>query len=66
MLKGTQKPKRKEERKMEQTVWYRGTNNGLYYFEELKLIWMEENPKERFDLGNFNAWLDEKGFVKIN
>lgn len=51
---------------MKETIWYRGTNNGLYYFEELKLIWMEENPKERFELSNFNAWLDKKGFVKIN
>jgi hypothetical protein len=55
----------KEITQMKNTVWFKGINGGLYFFEELKLVWMDENPNERFDLGNFNAWADKKGFKRI-
>lgn len=51
---------------MKDTIWYKGVNDGLYYYEELKLIYMEENPTEKFKLCNFNKWADDKGFKRIN
>ena len=51
---------------MKDTIWYKGTNEGFYMYEELKLMYMEENPKEKFELCNFNAWIDSKGFKRIN
>lgn len=51
---------------MKSIIWFKGTNGGMYFFEELKIIWMEENPNERFDLAAFNAWADAKGFKRIN
>lgn len=48
-----------------ETVWFKGVNGSLYFFEELKLIWMEQNPKEKFELCNFNVWSDAKGFKRI-
>lgn len=56
--------KRKGDNEMK-TVWFKSVNGGLYFFEELKLIWMEQNPKEKFELCNFNAWADAKGFKRI-
>lgn len=51
---------------MVKTIWYRGKNNGLYMQEELKLIYMEENPKEKFNYNNFLAWIDNKEFIRID
>ena len=51
---------------MKETIWYRGNNGGIYMQEELKLAWYEENPKEKFELCNFIAWADNKGFKRIN
>lgn len=51
---------------MKDTIWYRGKNNGFYMYEELKLTYMEENPKEKFEHCNFIAWADNKGFTRIN
>lgn len=50
---------------MKSLVWFKGVNGGLYFFEELKLIWMDENPNEKFELCNFNVWADKKGFKRI-
>jgi hypothetical protein len=50
---------------MKNLVWFKGVNGGLYFFEELKLIWMDENPNEKFELCNFNAWADQKGLKRI-
>lgn len=46
------------------TIWYKGVNGGLYMQEELKLFWFEENPNEKFELCNFLAWIENKGFIR--
>jgi hypothetical protein len=48
------------------TIWYKGVKGGLYMQEELKLFWFEENPNEKFELCNFLAWIENKGFVREN
>lgn len=50
---------------MKETIWYKGVNEGIYMQEELKLAYMEET-KEKFELCNFIAWMDKKGFKRIN
>ena len=52
--------------KVKETVWFKGIHGGLFFFEELKLIWYDEHPREKFELCNFNAWADSKGFVRVN
>ena len=52
--------------KVNETIWFKDNIEGLYMFEELKGIWYDNHPNERFDLGNFNAWADSKGFVRAN
>lgn len=51
---------------MKETVWYKGTSGKVYMYEELKLAYMEEFPKEKFTYNNFVAWADNKGFERIN
>ena len=52
--------------KVKETVWFKNAFGSMYFFEELKEIWYEHHPNERFDLGNFNAWVESKGFVRVN
>lgn len=51
---------------MKETIWYKGKNGKFYMYEELKLVYLKENSKERFELCNFLSWIDKKGFVRIN
>ena len=51
--------------KVKETVWFKNSFGALYLFEELKEIWYEHHPHERFELGNFNAWVESKGFVRV-
>ena len=51
--------------KVKETVWFKNSFGALYFFEELKEIWYEHHPHERFDIGNFNAWAESKGFVRV-
>ena len=52
--------------KVKETVWFKNSFGTMYMFEELKEIWYDHNPHERFDLGNFNVWAERKGFARVN
>ena len=51
--------------KVKETIWFKDNLDGLYMFYELKEIWYDNHPNERFDLGNFSAWAESKGFVRV-
>lgn len=51
---------------VKETVWFKNYFGALYFFEELKEIWYDNHPNERFDLGNFNVWAESNGFVRVN
>ena len=51
---------------VKETIWFKDNLDGLYMFDELKEIWCDNHQHERFDLGNFNAWADSKGFARVN
>ena len=52
--------------KVKETIWFKDNLEVLYMFEELKEIWYERHPHERFDLGNFNVWAESNGFVRVS
>ena len=47
-------------------IWYRSKEGNLYMQEELKLYYLENVEFDRFEFLNFLAWIDNRGFVRIN